>query len=159
MPTASRWFVRAALVWLGVGFTLAGLMLANKGLPLSGWLWTWRLSHVQMLLIGWMVQLAAGVAYWILPRLGGGSRGREGLAWLTWLALNGGVLLAALRDPLAGVVGPTVAAGLAAGAAVLYLVAVAAFAVLIWPRVIPLPQFSEADLAALRRRAQEPPTE
>lgn len=157
MPTASRWFVRAALVWLGVGFTLAGLMLANKGLPLNGWWWTWRLAHVQMLLMGWMVQLAAGVAYWILPRLGGGSRGREGLAWVTFVALNSAVLLAALRDPLASAVGPTIAALLSGAAAILYVVAAAAYAALIWPRVIPLPQFSEADLAALRRRAQEPP--
>lgn len=157
MPTASRWLVRAALLWLGIGFTLAGLMLANKGLPLSGWWWTWRLAHVQMLLIGWMVQFAAGIAYWILPRLGGGSRGREGLAWLTWVALNGGVLLAALRDPLVGVVDATVTAMLSAAAALLYLVAIATFLALVWPRVIPLPTFSEADLAALRRRTQEPP--
>lgn len=157
MPTASRWFVKAALLWLGIGFTLAGVMLANKGLPLSGWWWTWRLAHVQMLLIGWMVQFAAGIAYWILPRLGGGSRGREGLAWLTWVALNGGVLLAALRDPLVGVVDATVTAMLSAAAALLYLVAIATFLALVWPRVIPLPTFSEADLAALHRRTQEPP--
>lgn len=157
MPTASRWFIKAALVWLGVGFMLAGFMLANKGLPFSGWWWTWRLSHVQMLLMGWMVQFAAGVAYWILPRLGGGSRGREGLAWVTFVALNAAVLLAALRDPLASITGPTTAALLSAAAAILYVVAAAAYAALIWPRVIPLPQFSEADLAALRRRAQEPP--
>lgn len=157
MPTPSRWMVRAALLWLGLGFTVGGLLLFNKGVPVLPWLWAFRLPHVHMLLIGWMVQLAFGVAYWILPRLGGGSRGREGLAWVAYGALNTGVALAAAHDPLLTLGNPSLAAPLAALAALLYLVALAAYMRLLWPRVIPLPAFSEADLAALRRRAEEPP--
>jgi hypothetical protein len=35
----SRWFIRASLVYLALGFTFGGLMLFNKGVPLSVRLW------------------------------------------------------------------------------------------------------------------------
>lgn len=36
--------------------------------------------HVELLLVGWLVQLALGVAYWILPR----AAGRRPGAWAAW---------------------------------------------------------------------------
>ncbi|MCU0494904.1 MAG: hypothetical protein MUD01_25235 [Chloroflexaceae bacterium] len=94
--------IRTALLWLGVGFSVGGLVLLAKDVPFWPALWTWRLSHVYMLLLGWMVQLACGVAFWILPRLdAAGSRGNEQLAWLCYGCLNGGVALASLYGPLA----------------------------------------------------------
>src|SRR5689334_25197122 len=106
MPRLSQLLIRTALVWLVLGSTIGGLLLLNKGIPLSPWLWTLRFTHVHLLLVGWTVQMACGVAFWILPRLdAGGSRGDERLAWLCYLALNVGVVLAALRDPLAASAG------------------------------------------------------
>jgi len=96
MPLVSVWFVRAALLYLGAGFTLGALLLANKGSGFAADLWRWLPVHFELLLIGWFVQLVMGVAYWIFPRFGmtKAARGRESLAWLALALLNGGVGLA-----------------------------------------------------------------
>jgi hypothetical protein len=95
MPRVSVWFVRAALVYLGAGFTLGALLLTEKGLGFSPGLWRWLPVHFELLLVGWFVQLVMGVAYWIFPRFGmsQAARGREELAWLALALLNAGVLL------------------------------------------------------------------
>src|SRR5262249_60807922 len=108
--------IRTALVWLGLGYTVGGLLLLNKGMPVLAWLWTLRFTHVHLLLIGWMVQFACGVAFWILPRLdASGTRGDERLVWLCYGALNGAVVLAALHGPLVPAVGNTGGGQAAAG--------------------------------------------
>lgn len=96
MPRVSVWFVRAALLYLGAGFTLGALLLANKGSGFAPHLWRWLPVHFELLLIGWFVQLVMGVAYWIFPRFGmtKAARGRERLAWLALALLNGGIGLA-----------------------------------------------------------------
>jgi hypothetical protein len=127
MPRLSQLMIRTALVWLALGSTIGGLMLLNKGFPLLPWLWTLRYTHVHLVLVGWMVQLACGVAFWILPRLdAGGSRGDERLVWLCYGALNGGLVLAALHDPLRGVLDER-ARAMPLVAGVLYAAAVALF--------------------------------
>ncbi|MFN8472017.1 MAG: hypothetical protein U0822_07495 [Anaerolineae bacterium] len=140
MPPLGRLMVRTALVWLLVGFTLGGLVLANKGL---GWwpaLWRFRASHAHILLAGWMVQFSVGVAFWILPRLGGGSRGRERLVWLGYVALNAGVACGFLYDLLVTSVNQAAVRLLPLAAGVLYVVAFVLFAAQLWPRVLPLPE-------------------
>jgi hypothetical protein len=119
MPLVSVWFVRAALLYLGAGFTLGALLLANKGSGFAPDLWRWLPVHFELLLIGWFVQLVMGVAYWIFPRFGmtKAARGRESLAWLALALLNGGVGLACvglLRERPSLVVAGRVAEVLAA---------------------------------------------
>ena len=76
---------------------MGALLLARKGdsdlLPPE--IWQWIPAHVNLLLIGWMVQLAMGVAYWILPRLPNTrtKRGRFAFAIAAAVLLNGGVWL------------------------------------------------------------------
>lgn len=131
MPRLSVLMVRAALLWQAFGVTLGGLMLAGKALPMPAWVWLARDSHVHTLLVGWLVQLACGVAFWILPRLdAAGDRGDERPARLAAGALNLGVALAVLGAFLA-----SSWIGLAAGA--LYAVAGLAFVAHAWPRVLP----------------------
>jgi hypothetical protein len=139
MPRLSRLMIRTALVWLMLGYTIGGLLLLNKGLSLLPWLWTLRFTHVHLLLIGWMVQFACGVAFWILPRLdASGARGDERLVWLCYAALNTGLVLAALHDPLAAAFGETMIMQLMlVGAGVLYIVAIGAFAAHAAPRIVP----------------------
>jgi hypothetical protein len=131
--------IRTALVWLALGYTIGGLLLLNKGVPMLPGLWTLRYSHVHMLLIGWMVQFACGVAFWILPRLdASGARGDERPVWLCYAALNCGVVLAALHDPLAAAIGGTTAIDLMlVGAGALYIAAIVAFATHAAPRIVP----------------------
>jgi hypothetical protein len=98
MPLVSVWFIRSALLYLLAGFTLGAALLASKGMALPAELWSWLPVHVELLLVGWLVQLVMGVAYWIFPRFGmtPQARGREGLAWLALVLLNGGVWVACL---------------------------------------------------------------
>ncbi len=98
MPRLSVWALRAALLHLLIGFTLGGLLLANKGMPFWPRVWATLPLHTEFLLIGWTVQLVLAVAFWILPRMPGGQRGKEPLAVLSLVCLNLGVLMAALQS-------------------------------------------------------------
>lgn len=130
MPRLSCWFIRSALLHLALGFTLGGLLLFHKGVPLHPLLWRLLPAHIEFLLFGWTLQLVMGVGFWIFPRFRG-SRGNEQPAWIAFGLLNVGVWLAGL--------GPT----LAAPTFILFLGrlaeagAVAAFALHTWPRLKP----------------------
>jgi len=97
MPRLSIWYVRVSLIYLFLGITLGALLLAEEGVPFSPTLESWLPVHIELLTVGWLVQLALGVAYWILPRFSSGPpRGNQGLAWLSFFVLNTGLWLAAL---------------------------------------------------------------
>ncbi len=131
MPRLSVWFIRAALLYLLAGFTLGALLLANKGVDFAPMLWRWRPTHIELLLVGWTLQLAMGVAYWILPRFQQ-QRGNVRAAWAAFWLLNAGVLVAGLVTPLGGPAWQLVLGRLLeVGAAV-------AFAAHAWPRVKPI---------------------
>ena len=96
MPKLSVWFVRASLLYLLLGFTFGGLLLANKGFMLSPAIWKLLPAHIEFNLMGWLIQLAMGVAFWILPRFSKGSlRGNVHLSWFAFLFINSGILLVA----------------------------------------------------------------
>ena len=98
MPRLSVWFVRAALIHLLAGITLGALMLADKGIPFDPAIIAALPIHIEFLLVGWLMQLAFGVAFWILPRFGTGApRGNERLVRAAFFLLNAGVLLVACQ--------------------------------------------------------------
>ncbi|HLB45429.1 MAG TPA: hypothetical protein VJL59_00255 [Anaerolineales bacterium] len=133
MPRLSVWLVRTALIYLASGFTFGALLLFHKGVPLSPALWQLLPMHIEFALIGWTVQLAMGVAFWILPRFAQRPiRGNETLAWLAYGLLNAGTLIVGLGQALGAP--PTL---LLAGR-IFELLSVAAFATHAWPRVKPL---------------------
>jgi hypothetical protein len=139
MPFLSRLLIRTALIWLAVGSTVGGLLLAQKGYPLAAWLWSLRYTHVHILLVGWTMQLASGVAFWILPRLDtSGSRGDERPIWWYYGALNAGVVFAALHDPLVALAALDVPLlrSMPMLAGLLYLVAIILFVRHAWPRIV-----------------------
>lgn len=94
MPRLSIWLIRAALIHLLLGFTIGALLLAHKGVPFAPMLWRLLPAHMEFLLLGWTLQLALGVAFWILPRFYT-ERPRTWLVWITLVLLNSGVLLVA----------------------------------------------------------------
>ena len=98
MPRLSVIAIRAGLVYLITGFTFGALLLANKGIPFASWIWALLPAHIEFLLVGWTAQLALGVAFWILPRFSGGSRGNVRLAAWAVMALNVGVMLVAAQS-------------------------------------------------------------
>lgn len=59
--------VRLALLWLLAGFTIGGAMLVDRALP-GAWRAWLAPSHGHMLFVGWFLQFALGIAYWLLPR-------------------------------------------------------------------------------------------
>lgn len=128
MPRVSIWMVRSALIALLLGFSVGAAMLIGKGVGASGWLAAGIPIHVELVVLGWMVQLAMGVALWILPRFGarGPARGAA-WGWTAWALWNGGIAL--------------VIAGIAAGPALrltgrlLELGAAVAFGAAVWSRV------------------------
>ncbi len=98
MPRLRVWFVRASLIYLLAGLTLGAWMLADKGIPFDPMIVAVLPIHIEFLLVGWLIQLAFGVAFWILPRYGTGApRGNEKLVWAAFVLLNAGVLTAALQ--------------------------------------------------------------
>ena len=94
MPRLSVYFIRASLIYLLLGFTFGALILANKGLVIEPSIWNLLPIHIEFDLIGWLVQLAMGVAFWILPRFSKGPiRGNERLSWSAFILINAGILL------------------------------------------------------------------
>ena len=94
MPRLSRWMIRATFLYLLLGFSFGALLLAHKGVPYAPWLWAWRLAHIEFLLMGWILQLTMGMAFWILPRFWQRPRRpNEGYAAVAFVLLNLGIWL------------------------------------------------------------------
>ena len=130
MPRLTVWLVRTALCYLAIGFLAGAVLLANRAVFLGSWVERVLPIHIEFLLIGWTVQLALGVAFWILPRFRTGvERGREEFVWLSYGLLNTGVLAAGLGQ---SVELPSIVPLLGRSAEVL---AAAAFLIHAWPRV------------------------
>ena len=128
MPRLSVWFIRASLIYLLAGFMLGALLLTNNGIEFMPSAWALLPAHVEFLLVGWVVQLALGTAYWILPRhTRGQARGSAKLGWLSFGLFNLGVLLTASSGLLPGAFQFT--------GRVLEVLAAGLLLVLIWPRI------------------------
>jgi hypothetical protein len=130
MPALSVWFIRASLAYLVAGFALGAAMLALKASARYGAMARALVPHVELVLVGWTMQLTMGVAFWILPRFeGGASRGAVGYAWGAFVLLNAGVLLVAASSVGAGSDVARAAGRLAE------LLAAAAFGLHAWGRI------------------------
>ena len=129
MPRLTVWMVRTALLELGIGFTFGALLLFNKGIPFDPQIWRLRAGHIEIVLLGWTIQLAMGVAFWIMPRFPSAPKyGRVWLGWLAYALLNAGLIAFVLSGWVGSDWLPFVGRALE-------LAAVTAFAALIFPRV------------------------
>jgi hypothetical protein len=149
MPRVCLFMIRTALFWLLSGYTVGGLILLNKALNFFEPLWSLRVSHIYMLMVGWLVQLSAGVMVWMMPRLlntsdRAGDRGDLRPIWFTYAALNLGVVLAAAQPPLMQLFPDAPLAWMAPVAGVVMLAAVLVFIAHIWRRVRPFVELSPA---------------
>lgn len=149
MPSTSRAFVKASIVYFGVGAVLGSLLLIHRWIPLGPAIAALRVSHIQTLIAGWLTQLILGVAWWLLPplavglrrdapqavRRGQAQRGSEPLFWATFVCLNTGVLLQAVFGPLYSWTRIEVFNGLAGFSGLFLLVAAIAFVANTWQRV------------------------
>jgi hypothetical protein len=142
MPLLARAFVKAAFLYLLVAALLAALMMLDRWLGFSRWLRAVYLSQLHLLVVGWITQLAFGVAYWIFPRLlrsqGRQPRGPDVVTWAVLISLNAGLVMRFAVEPLY-LMGPSDWLGaLMAVSGVLQALAVLGFGWLIWDRVRPM---------------------
>jgi hypothetical protein len=132
MPRVSVWFVRMSLIALLLGVTSGAVILGAKGVGATEAVMFLLPAHIELVLVGWMLQLAMGVAQWILPRFGarGPARGSQA-AWIAFGALNMGVLCLVATAMASG----ALAQGLRWGGRVAEAAAVGAFLTSVWSRV------------------------
>jgi hypothetical protein len=128
----SQYFVKSSLMCFLLGFALGGLILASKGGAVTPLAWVWLPAHHALLINGWMVQLAMGVAYWIFPRILLSERGRPWAAWAAFGVLQTGLALTviSLFQPWLPAVSQLLAPSVA-----LHALAVLLYVVHLWPRV------------------------
>ena len=149
MDPLSSVMLRAALTWLLAGFVIGAAMLTDRALPGQWRLWM-APSHAHMLFVGWFLQFAVGVAYWLLPA--GGPRAtvsyQERAAYLAVGALNLGLVLRIIAESAerTGHESDLTMAVLIASA-LLQVAAAVGFVIQLWPRVGP---------RSMRRNGQQP---
>ncbi|HEU0115164.1 MAG TPA: hypothetical protein VFQ80_10830 [Thermomicrobiales bacterium] len=138
MDRLSVVMARCAFVWLAAGVALGGLMLNDRIVP-GDWI-AWALpAHMHMLLVGWFLQFALAIAFWLLPRRRLPARPLgydERAALLAAGALNLGLAARIVAEPLerAGRASGWTTAALAVSA-LLQIAAVLTFVVQLWPRL------------------------
>lgn len=95
----------------------------------------WPVLHTHLLLVGFLLLVIFGVAFWMFPKVAGQRPGRDA-GWVAFALLNAGVLLRVVAEPLSDHGrGPVAWRVLLGVAAVLPALAALAFAVAILPRV------------------------
>jgi hypothetical protein len=142
MDPLSSVMLRAALTWLLAEFVIGAAMLTDRALPGHWRLWM-APTHAHILFVGWFLQFAVGVAYWLLPRRRSTERPlgyRERAAYLAFVALNLGLVLRIIAEPAerAGLANDVTLALLRASA-LLQVAATLVFVIQLWPRVGPRP--------------------
>ncbi len=138
MDPLSSIMVRLALIWLLAGFIIGGLMLVDREFPGDWRLWA-QPTHGHMLFVGWFLQFALGIAYWLLPRKRSPERPfgyNKHVAYGAVAALNLGLLCRVIAEPLerSGHAG-NATFSLLALSAILQIAAAGIFVFQIWPRV------------------------
>jgi hypothetical protein len=150
--------VRSSLVWLLAGYSIAGLLLINKALNIYEPLWSLRATHIWMLLLGWLVQLSAGVMVWIMPRLiETRDRGDLRPIWVMYFTLNAGMLLAALQSPLSRLIDHTLLMWMGSLAGACLVVAVLSFVLHIRRRIRPFVDYPHPPAPNMKNRTEELP--
>jgi hypothetical protein len=139
MPPIARTYIKVAFAHFLFAFLLGALMMLDSWLSLGRWLRVVYVSQLHLLMVGWITQLAIGVAYWIFPRFlkeqNPQPRGSDRLAWAVLICLNAGLLLRFLLEPFY-LMGPQPwLAALLALSGVLQAVAALGFGWLIWGRI------------------------
>jgi fluoride ion exporter CrcB/FEX len=139
MPPIARSFVKAAFLYFLAAFLLGALMMLDRWLDFSRWLGALTMSQLHLLVVGWITQLAIGVAYWIFPRFlkeqDPRPRGSDALAWFVLASLNAGLLLRFAVEPFYLMGAQPWLAALMALAGVLQALSAFAFGWIIWGRI------------------------
>jgi hypothetical protein len=142
MPPLARTFVKAAFAYFIAAFVLGALMALDQWLGFSRWLRSVYYSQLHLLVVGWITQLAIGVAYWIFPRLrkeqGPHPRGSGTATWGVLVCLNVGLLLRFFFEPFYLMDPRPWLGAVVALSGLLQALAALGFGWLIWGRIRPM---------------------
>ncbi|WP_138430964.1 cbb3-type cytochrome c oxidase subunit I [Fodinibius saliphilus] len=131
MPGVSRWMIRISLLYLIMGMLMGAVMLINKAYIIHPAVWILLPIHIEAVIIGWVIQLTLGTAYWMLPRfLEQPQRGDPKLAIIMVVTLNLGIFIVIADSFL------PVSWGLGLVGRILELSAVVLFVILHWNRIV-----------------------
>jgi hypothetical protein len=123
------------LYFLG-GFGLGGVLLITLGWKRQAIFVVLQPVYWHLLVVGWLMQCIFGVAYWMFPPFSQNQAQRsETLGWLTYGALNIGLLLRAVVEPWHSLSPQASVGWLLVPSAVLQVAAVWVFVVNIWGRI------------------------
>lgn len=131
MPKLTRWFLKAAFLYL-IFALCSGIILA---LPVGKTISGAFPIYIHTLVFGWLTQLVFGIAFWMFPKYSHAQpRGHECLGWATFILLNLGLILRMIFEPLQGAAS-SVASGMLVSAAILQWLSGVAFVANTWTRV------------------------
>lgn len=141
MTPVAMLFIRTALLMLVAGIAIGAATLAEPS-----WLTRERsMAHAHLLVVGWLLNMVFGVAWWMFPRVPD-SVARAPYVVAGWAALNAGLLLRVGMDLFGdgALQAPVAVRWTSAG---LQLAGIVLLAALVWRRVRP---------PSLRPRQQPP---
>ena len=94
MPRLSSWMIKVSYLYLFIGATIGALLLVNKATGDIQWIWVMLPAHVECMIIGFIMNLVLGTAYWIFPRyFTKPNRGHPVPAWSGFGLVNLGVIV------------------------------------------------------------------
>ena len=97
MPRLSSWMIKVSYLYLFIGATIGALLLVNKATGDIQWIWVTLPVHIECMIIGFIMNLVLGTAYWIFPRyFTKPNRGHPVPAWLGFGLVNLGLLIAVI---------------------------------------------------------------
>lgn len=136
MPPITRLFVKTSLIYLVASFGV-GLSLTLRPLaPLPAVVNGLAPVYFHLFMVGWVMQLIVGVAYWMFPKWSRERpRGHDSLALATYWLLNAGLLLRVVAEPAQLVSVWPEWGWLVVIAALLQWLAGMTFVINTWPRV------------------------
>jgi hypothetical protein len=136
MHRQARVYIKTAFVQLLISLFMGALLLINAGLRWQSGLNVLLLVYYHLLMVGWATQLIGGVALWMFPvHSRERPRGDERLGWIAYGALNGGLLIRAIAEPIHTLEPRDWSAWGLVGAALLQVCAVWILVVTLWSRV------------------------
>lgn len=132
MPTLTRWFLKAALVYLILALSMGILLVLPDGSPIAGAFPV----YFHLLTFGWLTQLIFGIALWMFPKYTPAKpRGYEWLGWGTFILLNTGLILRMIFEPLNNMAPSSLGGWMLVLASLLQWLSGVAFTANTWKRV------------------------
>lgn len=129
MPLLTRIFLKTAMVYFSLALLLGILITVRAPAGMFP-------VYIHLLVFGWLTQLIFGVIYWMFPKYSRQTpRGHESLAWITYGALNLGLVLRAIAEPLHAAQVSQLSGWLLVLSAILQWLSGLTFVANTWPRI------------------------